>query len=646
MQTNPGLPTISAQPLRAIDSYKSHIQTLEIRIRDQAWLMQNLVWIRIGLALPGLALIFIGLALNEPTGWSWKIGIFLFVGFLAAASFHEMKLWQTAQLRQRLQGYRRLLARCHRDWVELKPLPTEECCKEYGSDLSHDLDLFGERSLFRWCSLSMTKTGAKHLCEWMTEWAPREVIEERQQAVQELASDRTWLESFFETTCEYQNQQASPEGLSEWCQEEYFFAKRPFVQWLTWLSPAALLAGLAAIVVCKLGENEFGQIVGLVMILVSAAINFLLSMVIIGPIHDIFVRIGTANRELQSLIKIIQAIKKLDSEKSLLSNIRSKCFDEKHSADSALASLQHIMALAGMQRSPLLFIPYLILQIVFLWDIRVLELLEKWKAKYGTCSLGWLESIGMIETLFSAATIADEHPEWAYPKLVARASTLAKASNLLEVTRVAHPLLKVASQVPNSVTISSEQPLLLVTGSNMAGKSTLLRSIGVNSILLRLGAPVCAARWSSAVCELASSIRVQDSLQDGVSFFMAELKRLRGVVDQAQHENKPGGKQMLVLLDEILQGTNSRERQIAVEHVLDKLVECGCIVLTSTHDLEMAGNDNIRRIAQIVHFREHFENVGGQQVMRFDYVMRPGVTPTTNALKLLEMVGLRSSPDA
>ena len=99
---------------------------------------------------------------------------------------------------------------------------------------------------------------------------------------------------------------------------------------------------------------------------------------------------------------------------------------------------------------------------------------------------------------------------------------------------------------------------------------------------------------------------------------------------------------MLVLLDEILQGTNSRERQIAVEHVLDKLVECGCIVITSTHDLELAGNQSIERIAQVVHFREHFETVNGRQEMRFDYIMRPGVTPTTNALKLLEMVGLRA----
>jgi DNA mismatch repair ATPase MutS len=121
---------------------------------------------------------------------------------------------------------------------------------------------------------------------------------------------------------------------------------------------------------------------------------------------------------------------------------------------------------------------------------------------------------------------------------------------------------------------------------------------------------------------------------------MAELKRLRLVVDQAQRESGPTGKRMLILLDEILQGTNSRERQIAVDSVLKKLVDMDAIVMSSTHDLELASNDQMKRSAQIVHFREYFESVDGKQVMRFDYVMRSGVTPTTNALKLLEMVGL------
>ncbi len=630
------------QPMLAADVYVLHIRSIESKILGRTRSMQRLVWIRLGLALPGLALIFFGLALKEASGWSWKIGILLFVGFLAAATWHEMSLWFTSQLRQRLYGYRRLLARCHRDWDQLPPMRTEEYCKEYYSELSRDLDLFGDRSLYRWCSLAMTQSGAKNLCDWITKWAPPECIEERQAAVQELAKNRAWRESFFETTCDYGNQQSSPEGLADWCLDGFHFAKRPWVQWLSWLSPLVLVIGIALMVTFQFQEYELGQWVGLGMVLGSAAVNFLLTMVILGPIHDIFVKIGTANRELQSLLNMIRAIKKLDSKQGLLSRIRGKCFDEGHSAEQALSRLKRIMALAGMQRSPLMFIPYVLLQISFLWDVRVLELLERWKVKFGARSSGWLEAIGMTETLFSAAVIADEYRSWAYPTSVEKRAMTASTTPLLEIEGVAHPLLKESSQVANSVTITSEKPLLLVTGSNMAGKSTLLRSIGVNSILLRLGAPVCARSWSGAVCELASSIRVQDSLQDGVSFFMAELKRLRSVVDSAQNENHSKGKQMLVLLDEILQGTNSRERQIAVEHVLDKLVEYGCIVVTSTHDLELAGNEHIERIAQVVHFREHFEKIHGQQVMRFDYIMRPGVTPTTNALKLLEMVGLRS----
>jgi DNA mismatch repair ATPase MutS len=305
-----------------------------------------------------------------------------------------------------------------------------------------------------------------------------------------------------------------------------------------------------------------------------------------------------------------------------------------------LRRLQRIMALAGLQRSPLFFIPYLILQVFVLWDVRVLEALERWKKGVGDETAGWIDAIGTIEALGSAASIADEYPDWCMPTLDTKDKSVSQSLPLFAATGVAHPLLKDASRVPNSVCIARDQPLLLVTGSNMAGKSTLLRSVGVNAILSRLGAPVCAQAWQGASFELASSIQVQDSLQDGVSFFMAELKRLRSVVDAAQQQHRSDGKQMMVLLDEILQGTNSRERQIAVEHVLDKLVEFGCVVLTSTHDLEMAGNRRIQEIAQVVHFREHFENIDGKEVMRFDYIMHPGVTPTTNALKLLAMVGL------
>jgi len=625
----------------AIDTYRSQSQSLEQQIAIRKLLMQRLVWVRLGLALPGIGLILFGMLEKTASNWTWIAGTALMFGFLAAATWHENNLWVISQLQQRLFGYKRLLARCDRQWASLLPLPTETCTLVYLSDLSRDIDLFGERSLFRWLSLAMTNSGANTICKWMTQWAEPATIVERQVAVRALASDRSWRMRFFETACNYRSQQLGPEGIVEWSQSGNHFAGKKWLHALTWLSPIAVVAGVVGIVIAKAADFELGQVIGVACVLTGAAINFLLTMLIVGQVHEIFVKIGAANRELQSLVEMIRAINSFPSQGKLLSEIQAKLHDQHHSSEVALGRLQRIMALAGMQRSPLLFIPYLLLQVCFLWDIRILELLEGWKKIFGAKAQGWIDAIGMMEALSSAAAIADEYPTWTTPDLLTKEAMVAGQQPLLEAKDVAHPLLKDTSRVPNSLCVRQNQPLLLVTGSNMAGKSTLLRSVGVNAILARVGAPVCAAHWQGASYELASSIQVQDSLQDGVSFFMAELKRLRSVVDMAQQQHHHQGKQMLVLLDEILQGTNSRERQIAVEHVLDKLVEFGCLVLTSTHDLEMAGNQRIQKIAQVVHFREHFETVEGREIMRFDYVMHPGVTPTTNALKLLEMVGLR-----
>ncbi|MFY8201291.1 MAG: hypothetical protein ACOVLE_11505, partial [Pirellula staleyi] len=440
-------------PLSAADQYRSNIETLEAKVQDRISIMRRLVWVRLGLALPGIGLIVFGMLEKSAGSWTWQLGILLVIGFLFAATWHETNLWLTAQLRQRLSGYRRLLARCQREWASLPPLATEEFSKVYHSELTRDLDIFGDRSLFRWCSLAMTQTGAKTLCKWLTQWADHEAILERQNAVRELTSNRTWRISFFDTSCNYQNQQSNPEGIVEWCKAPNHFANRTWLHWLTWLSPIALLSGLAIITIAMFLDNQTGQIAGLVCILLGAAINFLLTMAIIGPIHDIFAQIGTANRELQSLVDMIGAIKGLDSKTQLLSNVRAKCFDDGHSAESALARLQRIMALAGMQRSPIMFIPYLLLQVGFLWDVRILELLERWKSEFGSKASDWLEAIGITETLCAAAAIADENPDWTYPTLFDKETIFSRKLALLAVKDVSHPLLKEASRVPNSVEI-------------------------------------------------------------------------------------------------------------------------------------------------------------------------------------------------
>ncbi|MEL6111059.1 MAG: MutS family DNA mismatch repair protein, partial [Planctomycetota bacterium] len=275
-----------------------------------------------------------------------------------------------------------------------------------------------------------------------------------------------------------------------------------------------------------------------------------------------------------------------------------------------------------------------------LWDVRVLRRLEQWQEQYGDAAPGWFEALGELEALLSLAALRDENPDWVFPEWADNESTV------LSATRIGHPLLTDGARVCNDVCIGPTGSVLLVTGSNMSGKSTMLRSVGLNVSLAGSGAPVCAARLVLPSLELATSIRVRDNLAEGVSFYMAELQRLKGAVQHAASLAENPDRKCLYLLDEILQGTNSRERLIAVARVLERLLELGAIGAISTHDLELASEPSLAAVSEVVHFRETIESDGdGGEKMTFDYRMREGVSPTTNALRLLEIVGICEDSD-
>jgi DNA mismatch repair ATPase MutS len=280
-----------------------------------------------------------------------------------------------------------------------------------------------------------------------------------------------------------------------------------------------------------------------------------------------------------------------------------------------------------------------------LWEVHVLRRLERWQDDHRDHANGWFESLGELEAVGSISALAAENPNWAWPQW-----TEANDDAAVEAGQMGHPLLKDAIRVCNDVKMGPSGTLLLVTGSNMSGKSTMLRSVGLNVLLAGAGAPVCAEALSLPSLELATSIRVRDNLGEGVSFYMAELHSLARVVKHAERLAKQptGGTsktRLLFLLDEILQGTNSRERQIAVAHVLRHLVKCEAIGAITTHDLELADDPQLKAMAHTVHFRETITvTANGEDTMTFDYRMREGVSPTTNALRLLEVVGL-GKPD-
>jgi DNA mismatch repair ATPase MutS len=248
----------------------------------------------------------------------------------------------------------------------------------------------------------------------------------------------------------------------------------------------------------------------------------------------------------------------------------------------------------------------------------------------GTSARGWLEALGRFEALSSIATFAFEHPGYGLPEI-------GEAELAFDAKGLGHPLLDEDRRVLNDVTLPGAGAALLVTGSNMSGKSTLLRSIGVAAVLAMAGAPVCARTLRIGPCVVRTSMRVSDSLRDGISRFYAELLKLKGVVETAR-----SGRPVLFLLDEILHGTNSRERHIGARSILRTLVGRNTTGAVSTHDLALAElEQSMAGKVRNVHFEEQVINGN----MTFDYLLRDGVVRSGNALRWMRTVGLEVDED-
>jgi DNA mismatch repair ATPase MutS len=282
---------------------------------------------------------------------------------------------------------------------------------------------------------------------------------------------------------------------------------------------------------------------------------------------------------------------------------------------------------------------YPAIELTTLWNVHVLSLLEGWQARSGGRVRDWLAALGEAEALAALARLRHDNPTWACPDLDPEATGI-------EARELGHPLLRGDTRVTNDLTLGPPSTFLLVTGSNMSGKSTLLRAIGVNAVLAQAGGPVCATALRLPPLELWTAMRVSDSLERGVSFFMAELERLRDVVAAAQAAGPAGSPapRVLYLLDEILQGTNTAERQIAARRVIRLLLRCRSIGAVSTHDLTLADAPDLAATAQAIHLTEIVVDGPEGARMTFDYRVRQGIARSTNALRLLDMVGL-TEPD-
>jgi DNA mismatch repair ATPase MutS len=346
-------------------------------------------------------------------------------------------------------------------------------------------------------------------------------------------------------------------------------------------------------------------------------------------IHGEFNRALVADQAFARYADLFAHAVRAPGDAPLLGAVRTRLASSGAAASECLRQLNRILGFAQLRAGAAIF--HFPIQALTLWDFHVFFALDAWRRRVGSSVRGWMNAVGELDALSALAQVRADNPGWALPEVVdARTDTVKqiRASNL------GHPLIPDDRRVGNDVEVGPPGTVL-ITGSNMSGKSTLLRAIGVNAVLAQAGGPVCAAALRVPAADLETSIRVQDSLEHGLSYFMAALARLKGVLDRARHRDD--GRIVLYLLDEILQGTNTGERAIAVRGVARHLLKAGAIGAMTTHDLGLAAEEPLNTAGRLAHFTELVDEHGA---MTFDYRLRPGLATSRNALRLMRFIGI------
>ena len=602
--------------MTAPDWYRSRIATWTSQ-RDAA-AARGVVLSRLRLAsfLGGIALLWWGMAHHQDAVTA--AGVAAMIAFAALVVVHARVIDRATRAETARQINVQGIARLGRDWKALPDVPAPPELDLEVHPYARDLDLFGRASLTRWLGRPATIHGARRLWDWLLAPAePRELLM-RQPAIQELAAKREWREAL---AIEGQLTTLSPAELArflEWAESDRQ-AVPGAMQGVAVLIPPATAILLGLFLTGRIEDPWW-------LIPLGAAI--LLSLGFAFWMYAAFDRVALGERAMRRYAAMLSLVCHESWTAAELVRLRQvMCAGGE--APEVLSRLARLAGWSELRRgSPIV---HFFVQAVTLWDFHVYFALHRWRARDGRHVRGWIDALGSVDALATLAMVGADQPDWIRPRVE-------PGVGALRATALGHPLLPDDRRVANDVEVGPRQTLLLITGSNMSGKSTLLRAIGLNTVLAQAGAPVCAAAFEMPPANLHTSIRVEDSLELGLSYFMAALARLKQIVDAAVRQSSgPDDRVLLYLLDEVLQGTNSVERGIAVRAVVRHLLDARAVGVMTTHDLGLADEEPLKSAGHLAHFTEQVHPDG---TMTFDYTLRPGIATSTNALRLMQLIGI------
>ncbi|HUS07310.1 MAG TPA: hypothetical protein VMZ52_13475 [Bryobacteraceae bacterium] len=528
--------------------------------------------------------------------------------FVALLVYHERVSRRLDCERRAIAYYQRGLARLDNNWAGAGP--AGERFRDAGHAYTDDLDVFGHASLFQLLSAARTAGGEATLAGWLKHPSSLDQVLARQKAVMELRP-RLDLREDLALLGEEVEAGTHPEALIRW-------GNQPAVPFP---AGARVIAALFAAATAASFSGYMLQAWSLRSFLLVVLLQSGFALYLRDRVRTIIESVDVPAEDLRLLAQILQRLEAESFTSEQLTTLRKQLETDGLPPSRQIARLHRTIERHDWSLNQM-FLPVARL---LLWSTQSAMALEAWRARSGPAIGLWVAAVGELEALCSLSGYSAEHPADPFPKFVTEGPVYAAEG-------LAHPLLPVEGTIANDLCLNGSKRLLLVSGSNMSGKSTLLRSVGLNAVLAWTGAPVRAKSLRISPLSIGASMRVQDSLQDGKSRFYAEITRLRQIVDLAGGESP-----LLFLLDELLSGTNSHDRLIGAEALVRGLVEKGAIGLVTTHDLALAHIvESLGDHAANVHFEDHLEN--GR--IAFDFRMRPGIVEKSNAIELMRSVGL------
>lgn len=552
------------------------------------------------------------------SGW-WLLAPILV--FLALVQRHDRIIHARDAAARAVTFYEHGLARIDDTWIG-----TGDPGDEFRDDehpYANDLDLFGTGSLFELLSLARTRRGRETLAQWLKVASPPQDLPVRQDAVRELASELDLRE---QVALAGTGSRAAVESsaLVEW-------ATRP-----PRLQPPMLRWGMAVLTALTLATGTWWAVGGpSAPLLAILAAQTAAALALRSRVEAVLHGADAPARELQVLLQVVDCIEAHQFRSARLSALASSFSTEGVRASTAIRRLKRLVEMHDWEHN----LAFTLVAAFLLWGTHIAWAIESWRRRYGGRIATWVSAAGELEAFLSLSAYSYEHPEDPFPE-IATEPDVAHAGRpraTFDGIALGHPLLPGARMVRNDLHLSRDTRLIVVSGSNMSGKSTLLRTVGINAVLGLAGAPVRAASLRLSPLALGATLRIQDSLQEGRSRFYAEITRIRTLAEAAN-----GPLPLLFLLDELFHGTNSHDRLVGARGVLQSLLDRGAIGLVTTHDLALTAI--ARELTPMVvnaHFEDWFE--GGD--IRFDYRVKPGPVTRSNALALMRAVGLEV-PDA